>query len=185
MRNSALISETWHVFLFYRKELIWNEVDNMTVCVDLNFPSAKALQIKITISSLLFSVIPLCIVIPSNVAIIIKLFLHKKHRRSLHASCSNTETTKITVMLLSVTVAYIVLLVPTTISIILFRLGEFSYNTLILLSNLPYLNMSLNFYLYFLSGNMFRNEFKQLMRRYYSCLTSADKFVSNREKTSS
>ena len=103
MRNSALISETWHVFLFYRKELIWNEVDNMTVCVDLNFPSAKALQIKITISSLLFSVIPLCIVIPSNVAIIIKLFLHKKYRRSLHANCSNTETTKITVMLLSVT----------------------------------------------------------------------------------
>ena len=65
-----------------------------------------------------------------------------------------------------------------TVCILISRSGETNFNTLIAISNLPYLNMSLNFYLYFLSGKMFRNEFKRLMRRYFPCLVSPDQPLS-------
>ena len=46
------------------------------------------------------------------------------------------------------------------------------YALLILFSNLPYLNMSLNFYLYLLSGQMFRNEVKHFLTRYCKCYSN-------------
>ena len=121
-------------------------------------------------------VIPLCFVIPANLGIIGKLILDSKVRSNLGASTSNgDEVTKITVMLLSITVTYIVLVVPMTVVVLMVdgsgrKVSD--YARLIAFSNIPYLNMSLNFYLYLLSGQMFRNEVKQFLRRYCKCYSS-------------
>ena len=51
------------------------------------------------------SIIPLCIVIPTNIAIIVKLVVYKNYRQNLFVNSDNTaETAKITLKLLSVTV---------------------------------------------------------------------------------
>ena len=65
-------------------------------------------------------VIPLCLVIPTNLGIIGKLILDSKVRNNLGASTgSGDEVTKITVMLLSITVTYIVLVVPMTVVVLM------------------------------------------------------------------
>ena len=95
---------------------------------------------------------------------------------NLGASTSNVdEVTKITVMLLSITVTYIILIVPMTVVVLMVDGGGrklSDYALLIAFSNLPYLNMSLNFYLYLLSGQMFRNEVKHFLTRYCKCYSN-------------
>ena len=98
------------------------------------------------------------------------MILHGRMRRDLGVTGNLDEMRKVTVMLLSVTVTYCVLTIPITVYIICadFELNhtEKDYLWLIVLSNLPFLNMSLNFYLYCLSGKMFRDEVRQLIRRF-------------------
>ena len=49
------------------------------------------------------------------------------------------------------------------------------YGMIIIMSNFPYLNMSANFYLYFLSGQMFRDKVGELFASYVRLLCSTPK----------
>ena len=114
------------------------------------------------------AVVPLCVVIPTNLAIVLKMLLQRKERQRLGATSAKDEATKVTIMTLSVTVTYIILLLPMSIYIILSDSGRSNYHMLVVLANLPYLNMSLNFYLYFLSGKMFREETIKMLKKLFS-----------------
>ena len=146
------------------------------MCIQSLSGEGTVSAVKGTISTLMDGVIPLCVVIPTNLGIIGKLTLDNKLRHNLGASTSNVdEATKITVMLLSITVTYIVLIVPMTVVVLMVDGGGrklSDYALLIAFSNLPYLNMSLNFYLYLLSGQMFRNEVKHFLTRYCKCYSN-------------
>ena len=112
--------------------------------------------------------VPLCVLIPTNLAIVVKMLLQRKERQRLGATSAPDEATKVTIMTLSVTITYIILLLPMSIYIILSKGGRSNYHILVALANLPYLNMSLNFYLYFLSGKMFREETIKMLKKLFS-----------------
>ena len=97
----------------------------------------------------------------------------------LGSSSKADDTTKATIMLLSITIAYVVLMVPMMITIVIYTYSQAGsyYHVIIILSNLPYLNMSINFYLYFLSGKMFRYKVKEMLQR---CLKPFLTFAKNK-----
>ena len=153
--------------------------ENRTMCEDVHYFSEKLFQFQTTFRDLLICIVPLCIVIPTNVAIIVKLLHHRNLMNQLGSSTKADDTTKATIMLLSITIAYVVLMVPMMITIVIYknsRPGSY-YHVIIILSNLPYLSMSINFYLYFLSGKMFRNKVKEMFQR---CLKPYLIFATNK-----
>ena len=156
------------MFSFCRNQLTFDYGRNKTRCLPSNaFIKGKLLEIKSTISFLLMAVIPLCVVIPTNITIILKVVLQRKQRLQLGAGSSRDETTKVTLMTLSVTISYIILLLPMSIYIFISNADQSNYHIIIALANLPYLNMSINFYLYFLSGKRFREETIKLLRKIF------------------
>ena len=144
------------------------------MCVHTVTSQSTAAAVKTTISTMFIGVIPLCLVIPTNIAIIVKLVIQSRVRHTLGATTTD-EVTKITVMLLSITVSYIILSLPMTVVVFRTNAGQTQYGQLLLVafSNLPYLNMSLNFYLYFLSGQMFRQEVREFLGRCFRCGSKA------------
>ena len=128
---------------------------------------------------------PLCIVLPSNAAIIVKMIKQSKFRRQFGSNGSGNDSVKVTIMLLSVSVAYILLVLPMAILTFIHEASnsDTHYGTVILLSNLTYLNMSVNFYLYFLSGKIFRQKLKQLLKSYLQlCAMFSKQFESELEQ---
>ena len=147
-----------------RKDLQFDSTLNKTVCSDVHYISETLFKFQTTFRNLLVCIIPLCIVIPTNVAIVIKLMCHKRLMQRFGTSTKADDTVKTTVMLLSMTITYVLLMVPMTITIIIYTNNQRSYyGVMIILSILPYLNMSINFYLYFLSGRMFRGKVKEML----------------------
>ncbi len=145
-------------------DLIWFGTRVLTfgiVFLSMNMAS-RVLKIKDVISFLLVNVIPLCIMIPSNIAILVKLYRRYTKRRELGASNLNeNERVKMTVMLSSVTVVYIVLQSPLTIYTLLYgmKLGKIMF----VFRSLEILNGSLNFYLYFMSAKLFREKVFEML----------------------
>ena len=168
-RQKGLYNDKSHFLSNFRNQLTFDYENNKTIC-SYNNPSfeEKWLEIKTTISNLTMAAVPLCVVIPTNLAIVVKMLLQRKKRQRLGATFATNEATKVTIMTLSVTVVYIILLLPMSIYIILSDGGRSNYHILVLLANLPYLNMSLNFYLYFLSGKMFREETIKMLKKLFS-----------------
>ena len=168
-----------YAFCIYRKDLQYVADENRTKCVDVHYLSKKLFKFQTTFRDLLICIVPLCIVIPTNVAIIVKLIQHRKLMNELGSSSKADDTTKATIMLLSITIAYVVLMVPMMITIVIYTYSQAGsyYHVIIILSNLPYLNMSINFYLYFLSGKMFRYKVKEMFQR---CLKPYLTFVKNK-----
>ena len=146
---------------------MFNEAYNKTICT---YPESlfalKTRRMQTVLVTLLFSIIPLSIIIPTNIAIIVKLVIHSTIRRNLGVNTNVDEVTKVTCMLLSVTVTFVILLVP--FSVFLAISEESNTGLHVILTNLPYLNISINFYLYFLSGNMFRVEVKALLSKWFT-----------------
>ena len=147
------------------------------MCSNFPFLSERNLKIKTTIGDLLVCIIPLCIVIPTNVAIVVRLVNHRKFRQQFGTGSKSDETSKITIMLLSVTVTYVILMAPMTIIMIIYNNSKPDnyYGMIIIMSNFPYLNMSANFYLYFLSGKMFRDKVAELFTSYVRLCCSTPK----------
>ena len=66
-------------------------------------------------------VVPLCIVIPSNAAIIAKMIKQSKFRRQFDSNGSGNDSVRVTIMLLSVSIAYILLVLPMAILTVLHK----------------------------------------------------------------
>ena len=71
--------------------------------------------------------IPLCVVIPTNLAIVLKIITHKKKRLPFGAGSSIDETTKVTFMTLSVTISYTILLLPMSIYLLVSDRSQSNY----------------------------------------------------------
>ena len=125
------------------------------------------------IRAILYGTIPLIIVIPCNLIIIVKLYQQKKRMKLLtqrDAISDEKKSYNVTVMILSVTISYSVLILPFSIYLTCCQYAATASGLLSILSILPEINASINFYLYFLTSHVFKNEVKkQLSRMFLFC----------------
>ena len=83
-------------------------------------------------------------------------------RRRMSTTSRNDDSDKVTWMMLCVTTSFVVLLFPMSIYSLAF--GDYFSTTFIKLTTLNTLNCAANFYIYFISGSLFRTEVKKLCR---------------------
>ena len=90
-------------------------------------------------------------------------------RRQISSNSVADQSAKVPWMMLCVTTSYIVLLLPVSIySLLVENLFNITYAALSVLNTV---NCAINFYFYFLSGNLFRAEVKKALR---CCCKSRD-----------
>ena len=125
------------------------------------------------IRAIIYGTIPLIIVIPCNLIIMVKLYQQKRRMKLLTQSNALSDEKKsynITVMILSVTVSYSILILPYSIYLTCCQYSATASGLLSILSTIPELNASINFYLYFMSSQIFKNEVKkQLSKMFLFC----------------
>ncbi len=105
--------------------------------------------------------IPLLILIPSNVLIIIKIWYQRKKWKNLDNQQKKEEkkSFQLTVMILALTISFIILTLPFSIYLMAFYKTETREEDAKLrniLSTFSFTNAAINFYLYFLSSEMYR-----------------------------
>ena len=135
-------------------------------------PETIELQSALIIgSTVIYSVIPTAILLAATPLTIIKLFLQQKKRRQMTHTTTNDETVRVTIMLLSVTVAYVVLVTPIAVA----HSAAFFQGDNIYLSRDPsiiifrevaqileQMNYVVNFFLYVVSNATFRRQVFQI-----------------------
>ncbi len=122
------------------------------------------------IRAILYGTIPLVIVIPCNIMIMVKLYQQKKKMKMLtqkDALSNEKKSYNVTVMILSVTVSYSVLILPYSIYLTCCQFSGTASGLMSVISIIPELNASVNFYLYFLSSNVFKNEVKKQLSKIF------------------
>ncbi len=110
-----------------------------------------------TLRQLLFGQIPLLILIPSNALIVFKVI---KQRESLKQNQKGLKrSVRLTIMILSISLSYTIFALPFSIFLLCCN-GESENQRKIrdILSVFQMVNSSINFYLYFFSSKLFRNE---------------------------
>ena len=127
------------------------------------------------------SLIPITILTFANIAIITRLAIRKHKNRfqvapnSGQATRKREKTSQLTTMLITVNIMFIICSTPMSVFFIVQQRWYQSIQTAhelavfllwwALVNMLAYLNSTLNFALYFLSGNRFRQEVKDFFRR--------------------
>ena len=94
------------------------------------------------------------------------MIIQKTLPQNLGLNNNTEDVAKVTVMLLSITVTFIVLLAPLFIIV---QIKQFTASHVFITLYLLYLNMSLKFYLCRLSGKMFRDEALKCFGRCVRC----------------
>lgn len=120
-------------------------------------------NILTNIRNLFFGQIPLVILIPTNTLIIFKLIKQRKFWKENDKDAKSSL--RVTFMILIITGAYIVLALP--LSIFLLCCNNPSPETWKILNIISFLQManaSVNFYLYFFSSQIFRQEVRQQLQ---------------------
>ncbi len=116
--------------------------------------------------------IPLVILIPSNIIIIIKLYYQRKKWKNLNNQQRKEEkkSLQLTVMILSLTITFIILTLPFSIYIMVFHdpdKAKEQAKQRNILSTFTYTNAAVNFYLYFLSSEMYRKAVKKQLLSFF------------------
>ena len=156
-------------YLFYASILTYG---NITVCyLGTHLNSDVIFSI---VSGLLYSFIPFCIITILNVRILKKLKLQQTFRASsLHQSQSSTASNNSLVpMMLAISVAFALTTFPMTLLVICTIIldlvsSEWNVNSnwiFVVAMGLANLNHTLNFFLYCLTGSVFRDAFFSLMK---------------------
>ncbi len=164
--TSVVIFLTWDAELFFRKDLDYvrnpRTKETISLCRDMNYYGlpTKIFEIKDLISILLRSFIPMGIIVPANLVIIIKLFRQKQERSRMTTGRANSseQTSRVTWMIVSASLSYVLTVAP--INIYLFATDNKTDIILPILGLIYRINPVLNFYLYFLSGGLFKAEVK-------------------------
>ncbi len=136
---------------------------NFTSCetVRKNFYGlpANVFDIKDTMTLIFASFLPMLLIIPVNLAIMIKLCIIKRFRSQLGVN-SNEEngTSKMNGMIFTVTSAFVAFQSPLTIFLLTMTSNNYSGLTFNILYLIQTLNPTSNAYLYFLSGKLFREQ---------------------------
>ncbi len=149
----------WNIEALYRYDHVI--IGSYKQCTGVNtwLFSARAFYIKDRITESLKTFIPVPLVALCNIAIFIKLYQIRKHRSELGASSTdNSESQRINVMIISMTVLFVVLLAPSSIYASIYGLDTYNDPINSVLFQLTLLNPSANFYVYFISGSLFRAE---------------------------
>ena len=125
-------------------------------------------KIKDLIAILFRSFLPIAIIVPANIVIIIKLLRQKRARSSMTSTVSQNheQTSKTTWMVVWASLAYVITVTPISIyQIYMVRHKITGHTDLIIpfLSLIFRINPALNFYIYFLSGGLFKKEMKNWM----------------------
>ena len=132
----------------------------------------KMAAAMILTGTVLYNVIPTIILICATPMTMIKLFYHQRKRREMATYTGSDETSRITVMLLSVTVAYIILVTPIAVAhSVAFFQGDNIYLSkepgIIIFREiaqvLEQINYVINFFLYVISNASFRHHFCHLI----------------------
>ena len=108
----------------------------------------------------------MAIVIPSNLAIIVKLFRQKQARLNMTnnpSSETDSQTQKTTLMIVSASLAFVAMSAPLSIYLMIrFRDSFDGKDQIIPILGFIYrLSPTVNFYCYFLSGGLFKQEVKK------------------------
>ena len=119
-----------------------------------------------TVSRFLIGQIPLLILIPSNALIIIKITYQRKKWHNLNniQKKEQQKSLKLTLMILALTVSFIFLTLPWPIYWLFFhKRGTLNEKLKLrnILSTFAFTNAGINFYLYFLSSEMYRKAVKK------------------------
>ena len=116
-------------------------------------------HIRDQISILLFSVVPVIMIVPTNIIIVVSFLKHRKAQPNMR---NTNEARKVTLMLTSVSIAFIIFVGPLAVH---FLSGGHSGTTVHgIVSLLAFINIVVNFFLYFFSGEIFRQEVLAWMR---------------------
>ncbi len=124
-------------------------------------------NLKTKFVMLLQGQIPLLILIPSNIAIVTTVIIQTRKAKDLQPDQQKemNKSIGITIMILSITVSFIILQLPFSIFLTCCDKGPNVRIIRNVMSIFPVINSSINFYLYFLSSNTFRNQVKIEMSR--------------------
>ena len=146
-----------------------------TVCKP-NLPSGpeyiEAAKWMIIAGTLIYSIIPACIVLILNILIVIQLTIQHQKRKYMTETPHTDQLTETTAMLMTVSMAFIVFVVPINIAhCFTMFLGESIFTstnpTVVILrevaQTLQQLNYSINFFLYVLSSERFRQKVKEIL----------------------
>ncbi len=126
----------------------------------------KYFVMKDQISSALGTVIPISIILSNNIAILIKLARRARQQAELGINTQNSTNARTNFMLISVMLAYVLLTTPLPVyaATSFLRDTNFQDATLRILVILLTTSMGLNFYLYFLTSDLFRKALKNIVR---------------------
>ena len=120
---------------------------------------ADVFDIMDTLTLIFGSFLPMLLIIPVNLAIMIKLCIVKRFRSQLGVSSNEeNETNKMNGMIFTVTSAFVAFQSPLTIFLLTSTTNNFSGLTFNILYLIQTLNPISNAYLYFLSGKLFREQ---------------------------
>ena len=163
-KRAWVVSITFAVFFFlwnletaFRYDLVPEYGFNHCLEVtDYGLP--QLIKAKDSISELLTSFIPICIMIPANITIFVKLYLRVQAQKQLGVINQNeNKLVQMTLMLATVTITFIVLVSPLSfyMMVIGFRFGDPLLDIFICLEGF---NPACNILLYFMTGKMFRDK---------------------------
>ncbi len=173
LRIKLLLTVTFVFFVLFngessiRYDLIVITIDNeiIKICQPAYFYGLpkKYLVIKDQIAGFFGSFIPLIIITVCNVALLIKLARRRSNQSQLGVSTNESEKNRTNRMIITVMVAFTVLLSPAYIYVIAVN-TDHNYNDPVLriLALVAILNPAINFWLYFLSASLFRNAVKNM-----------------------
>lgn len=134
------------------------------------------------IDAFLYSLFPFVVILAFNVLIVIRVLSTRRHRQELcggrrpSSNSASESTTKLSVMLLTVSFAFLATTLPMNVTLIASSAFKGSYVTDLKLAArfklartvcelLMYANHSANFFLYCATGNKFRKELYAILRR--------------------
>ncbi len=129
--------------------------------------------IKFQVTVYLVSVVPLMVIIPTNIIIVIYLIKHVKAQRNMGSGTRHSnEAQKVTLMLVSVSLAFIILVGPIAVYALMRGQGGTTLHGICLLLQL--VNFVINIFLYFFSGEIFRQEVMAWFRSLHTCGKDAE-----------
>ncbi len=157
----------WNAELLYRYDLVWLEDLEFWNCLPVTDFGLRGFSgVKKAISEMFATLIPICIMVPCNIAILLRLYQQHRKRQQLGANNANEEELmRITIMICSITFAFIALMTPYSIYISMWGSGNESVQNawFSVFYGLDTLNTSLNFYAYIMTGKQFREKAFQLL----------------------
>ncbi len=123
----------------------------------------------------LAGVIPLCIIIPCNIIITVKVILQIRSMRGVVAPNQQQQlkkkSIKVTILTLSITLSFTILIIPNNVFLLCCDMGS-HFELVSVLTLLPFINASINCYMNALASKDFRRKLKSVFVWIWTCLTS-------------